>query len=68
MAEKPRGADLIVAGNFNMDLENIGSWGWDKDITTEVATEGLEDIVGNLLPQWRVWCKVLKRPLFTLYR
>ena len=57
MAERPRGADLIVAGNFNMDLENIGSWGWDKDITTEVATEGLEDIVGNLLPQWRVWCK-----------
>ena len=57
MADRPRGAELIVAGNFNMYQENTGGWGWDKEITEAVIKERLEDIQGHFLPQRQVWCK-----------
>ena len=44
MGEQPRGAELIVAGDLNADLERTGGRGRDKDITAVVATAGLEDL------------------------
>ena len=44
MAERPRGEDLIFAGDF-------------KDITASIATAGKEDIVRHFLLKGRVWGK-----------
>ena len=41
MAERPRGTELIVAGNLNVDLEKAGGQGWNDDTTAAVATSGL---------------------------
>ena len=49
-AERPRGTELIVTVDFNVDLENTGSQGRDEEITVTVATEGLEDVAGRFLP------------------
>ena len=53
MAERPRGAYLIVVGDFNVDLEGIDRLGWDEEIAAEIATEGLEYLVGHFpLCRW----------------
>ena len=57
MEERPRGVELVVVGDFNMELEKTVGRGRDKEIASAVAMEGLEDITGHLLLQWRVWCK-----------
>ena len=57
MTEQPRGTELIVAGDFNVDLEKTDSRGRDKEIEAAVATEGLEDLAGHYLIQRREWCK-----------
>ena len=44
MRERPRGTELIVAGDLNADLERTGERGRDKDIMTVVATARLEDL------------------------
>ena len=56
MAERPRGTELIVVDDFNVDLENTGDQGRDEEIAVE-ATAGLEDLAGNFFPRWREWCK-----------
>ena len=56
MAEKPRGAELIVAGDLNVALGKTGSRGRDEEITAAVAAACLEDMVGqNFFPRRRVW-------------
>ena len=56
MAEKPRGAELIVAGDLNVELGKTGSRGRDEEITAAVATAGLEDMVGqHFFPRIQVW-------------
>ena len=50
MAERPRGTELIVTVDFNVNLDNTGSQGRDEEITVTVATEGLEDVAGRFLP------------------
>ena len=52
-ADRLRRTELIVAVNFNVDLEKMGSRGQDKEIAETVATAGLEYLVGNFLPQGR---------------
>ena len=47
LVEKPRGAEMIVAGDLNMELGKTCSRGRDKEITAVVATEGLEDMSGH---------------------
>ena len=44
MRERPRGTELIVAGELNADLARMGGRGRDKYITSVVATAGLEDL------------------------
>ena len=49
MTEILRGAELIIAGDFNVDLEGMDGRGRDEEITAGIVKEGLEDIAGNLL-------------------
>ena len=57
MAERPRGTEFIVTGDFNVEFKKTGGRGRDEDIAAAVATAGLEDLEGNLLLQRRAWCK-----------
>ena len=57
MAERPRGTELIVAGNLNVDLDKAGVQGWDEEIMATVATAGLEDLAGHFPPRRRAWFK-----------
>ena len=61
MTERPGGAELIVTGEFNIDLEVTGAWVQEKNNALEIATAGIEDIVGHLLPQQRTWFKDLRK-------
>ena len=48
---KPMGAELLVAGDFNVNLTSPeGDWR-SEDIATLLATEGLEDMVQHFLPR-----------------
>ena len=54
---KPRGAELLVAGDFNVDLASPeGDWR-AEDIATSLATEGLEDMARYFLPRENRWCR-----------
>ena len=57
MTERPRGTELIVAGDFNVDLEKTGGWVRDKEIALATATAGLKYLAGKLLLQRWAWCK-----------
>ena len=49
------GAELIFAGDLNVDLERTGRRRLDKEIAVAVVTVGLEDISTHFLPRWRLW-------------
>ena len=48
--KKPRGAELLVAGNFNIDIAAPEGDRRAEDIATELATAGLEDMARHFLP------------------
>ena len=54
---KPRGAELLVAGDFNVDIAAPERYRRAEDIATELATEGLEDIARHFLPWEKRWCR-----------
>ena len=54
---KPRGAELLVAGDFNVDLASPEGYRRAEDIVTSLATEGLEDMAWHFLPQENRWCR-----------
>ena len=54
---KPRGAELLVAGDFNIDLAAPEGDRRAEDIATALATEGLEDLARHLLPRETRWCR-----------
>ena len=54
---KPWGAELLVAGDFNVEIAALeGNWR-AEDIATELATAGLEDMARHFLPQEKWWCR-----------
>ena len=53
----PRGVELLVAGDFNVDIAAPEGDRRAEDITTELATEGLEDMARHFLPQEKRWCR-----------
>ena len=57
MAERLRGAELIFAGDFNVDPENTGGRRQDGEISAAVATTCLEARIGHFFPQRQTWCK-----------
>ena len=57
MKEVPRGAELIVVEDFNVDLEGKDGRGRDEEIVVAIATAGPEDLAGHFLPRQWTWCK-----------
>ena len=49
LKERPRGAKLLVAGDFNVNLEDPEGDHREEDITAAMATEGLEDMSAHFL-------------------
>ena len=54
---KPRGAELLVAGDFNVDITAPEEDWRAEDIATELASAGLEDMAQHFLPQEKRWCR-----------
>ena len=52
---KQRGAELLVAGDFNVNLAAPEGNRRAEDIATALATEGLEDLVRHFLPRETKW-------------
>ena len=54
---KPRGAELLVAGDFNVDLTSPEGDRRAEDIATLLVTEVLEDMARHFLPRENRWCR-----------
>ena len=54
---RPRGAELLVAVYFNVDLATPEGGRRAEDIARTLATEGLEDMARHFLPQESRWCQ-----------
>ena len=55
---QPRGAELLVAGYFNVNLATPEGDRRAEDIVATLATEGIEDMAKHFLPQDSRWCRV----------
>ena len=51
IGRKPRGTELLVAGDFNVNIAAPEGDRRAEDIATELATEGLEDMARHFLPR-----------------
>ena len=56
LRERPRGDELLVAGDFNVDLEHAKGAEWDEEIAADLATAGLENIPTHFLSRRHPWC------------
>ena len=55
MADKPRGSELVVVGDLNVEIGKTGGRGRGEEITAAVTTSGLEDMSGqHFFPRIRV--------------
>ena len=54
---KPRGAELLVEGDLNVDIAAPEGDRRAEDIATELATAGLEDMARHFLPREKRWCR-----------
>ena len=54
---KPQGAELLVAGDFNVDIPAPEGDQRAEDIATELVTAGLEDMAWHFLPREKQWCR-----------
>ena len=57
IGKKPRGAELMVAGDFNADIAALEGNRRAENIATDIATAGLEDMAQHFLPRGRRWCR-----------
>ena len=57
LRERPKGAELLVAGDLNINLAAPEGYQREEDIATTIATEGLEDMALHFLPRQRRWCR-----------
>ena len=57
IGKKPRGAELMVAGDFNADIAATEGNRRAENIATNIATAGLEDMAQHFLTQGRRWCR-----------
>ena len=55
LGRKPRGADLMVAGDFNVDIMEPEGNKRVENIATDLATAGLEDMAQHFMPRRRRW-------------
>ena len=56
LRSRPKGAELLVAGDLNANLAAPEGDRRAEDIATTIATEGLEDIAQHFLPREHRWC------------
>ena len=54
---KPRGAELLVAGDFNANIVTLHGYWRAENIATELAMGDLEDMVRHFLPREKRWCR-----------
>ena len=57
IGHRPHGAALLVAGDFNVDLTAPEGNVQDKEITTAIATSGMEDMSAHFLPHQKYWAQ-----------
>ena len=57
------GAELLVVGNFNSDLEAPEGNTRDEEITADIATAGVEDKSAHLLPHQNTWLRDVEHDL-----
>ena len=55
LRDRPKGAELLVAGDLNSNLATPEGDRRVEDIATTIATEGLEDMAQHFLPRERRW-------------
>ena len=55
IVHRPRGTELLVARNFNTDLESLDEKKCDEAIKAGMSTEGLEDMDEQLIPNKIPW-------------
>ena len=55
--KKPRGAELMVAGDFNANIAAPEGNRRAENIATDIATAGLEDMARHFLPRGERWCR-----------
>ena len=56
LKERPRGAELLVAGDFNVNLADPEGDRRREDIVAAMGMEGLEDMSAHFLPRRQSWC------------
>ena len=57
LKECPRGAELLVAGYFNVKLSELEGDRRVEDIAAALETEGIKDMSTYFLPHRRSWCR-----------
>ena len=55
---RPRGAKLLVADGFNVDLADPERTTCAYETAVEIAAAGLEDMINHFLPRHKPWLKV----------
>ena len=55
--ERPKGAELLVAGDLNINFAASEGNQREEDIVATLATEVLEDMASHFFPQWHRWCQ-----------
>ena len=66
IGRKPRGAELMVAGNFNANIKAPEGNRRAENIASDIATAGLEDMAQHLMPRRRRWNR--DRPAWDMRR
>ena len=57
LKERPKRAELLVAGDLNINFEAPEGDRREEDIAATLAAEGLEDMAPYFLPRRRRWCR-----------
>ena len=57
LKERPRGAKLLMAGDFNAKLSEPEFNRRGEEIATALAKEGMDDMPEHFLPRRRSWCR-----------
>ena len=57
IGRKPLGAELMVAGDFNVDILAPKGNRRAENIATDLVTAGVEDMAQHFMPQRRRWSR-----------
>ena len=56
LKERPQGAELLVAGDLDINLADMEVDWWEEEIAAVLTTAGLGEILAHFLPQRLSWC------------